>query len=80
MDVSYILEEERREREMSVNDFCDMFDMSYNTYYKRQQYGKHHRGYQLDSLIEHLKKLNYGVVIMDLDLYDELRNKGWCVK
>ena len=63
-DVSYILEIIRKRKGICVTEFCRSLGIGYNTYYKRLDFGKHHRGYQLDNLINIMDKLGYDVCII----------------
>lgn len=63
-DVSNLLEKIRINREMGVVEFCKFLNIGYNTYYKRLDFGKHHRGYQLENLINIMNNLGYDVCII----------------
>lgn len=66
-DVSYILEMIREGRGVGPVEFCRSIGTSYNTYYKRLDFGKHHRGYQLDNFINIMNNLGYDVCIIPQD-------------
>ena len=76
-DFSYLLEIIREKMCKPIGEFCKYLSIGYNTYYKRQQFGEHHRGYQLDNALDICRKLDLNVVIMDDKLYKTFREWGY---